>query len=139
MARVVRLAIAAAAAAVPARDNASAAIRATYFSQPAAAGADAIDEAVAWLADQEAMAARAADAPPPEPFRDPPGGAGRRVCAVTHDRIAAEGTFARIGGGDQGSKRVRNSQLQKAPISVDLHAFRLIFGRAVISRSGVEA
>ena len=39
----------------------------------------------------------------------------------------------------QGRKRVRNSQLCQAPISVGFHSFRLIFGRAIISRNGLEA
>ena len=33
----------------------------------------------------------------------------------------------------------KESEMRKAPISVVLHSFRLIFGRAIISRSALEA
>ena len=39
----------------------------------------------------------------------------------------------------QGSTRERNSQLQRAPISAVFHSFRLIFGRAIISRNVLDA
>ena len=39
----------------------------------------------------------------------------------------------------QGSTRERNSQLQKTPFSAVFRSFRLIFGRAIISRIGLEA
>ena len=98
--RVARLAaVAAVAAAAPSPGNASAAIRARYFAHGAAAGADAVDEAVAWLAAQEALAPPRANATAPAfSARDLPGAGGGRVCAVTHGRVAAEGTFERTGG-----------------------------------------
>ena len=98
--RVARLAaVAAVAAAAPSPGNPSAAIRARYFAHGAAAGADAVDEAVAWLAAQEALAPPRANATAPAfSARDLPGAGGGRVCAVTHGRVAAEGTFERTGG-----------------------------------------
>ena len=40
---------------------------------------------------------------------------------------------------DQGRKSMRHWPTSKAPISVGVHSFRLIFGRAIISRSGLAA
>ena len=39
----------------------------------------------------------------------------------------------------QGRRRVRHWPTSKAPIAVVFHAFRLTFGRAIISRNGLEA
>ena len=39
---------------------------------------------------------------------------------------------------EQGRKRVRHWPTSKAPISVVFHSFRLIFGRVIISRNGLE-
>jgi hypothetical protein len=42
-------------------------------------------------------------------------------------------------GGPTGSKRERNSQLQRLLSRPFFHSFRLIFGRAIISRNGLAA
>ena len=56
-------------------------------------------------------------------------------CAVTLCAHVGRSDF----GFDQGRKRVRSWPTSKAPIPVVCHSFRLIFGRVLISRGGLEA
>ena len=67
-----------------------------------------------------------------------------RVFGVVEHRDAAakipnHGNGASVGSRYQGRKRVRRWPTSKAPISVVSHSFRLIFRRAIISWSDLEA
>ena len=61
------------------------------------------------------------------------GGADYGLCgALLHVGTTHAGHY-------QGRTRERNSPTSKAPFSAVSHSFRLIFGRAIISRNGLEA
>ena len=85
-------------------------------------------------------------APPARGAEDLPAhegvGDGRRAVGreVRGQRRAATGVQELVDVDHRlGRKRVRNSPTLEAPISVDFRSFRLIFGRAIISRSVLEA
>jgi len=62
-------------------------------------------------------------------------GAIPKTCAVTAFGGSVGGGTAQVPGQDKSAK----FPTSKAPISAVFHSFRLIFGRAIISRNGLEA
>ena len=62
-----------------------------------------------------------------------------KVVEVTGDKVAYHMSLASPKRWTPGQQKGAKFPTSKAPLSAVFHSFRLIFGRAIISRNGLEA